>query len=240
MKISRFYTVSFVLILYTSAIPMYGQARVTVRQNGPNTELYFNTTVKAPTYDEVIGSPYLYEDFVPARVNEIEVTHFIRFNVFDNSIEYKNEAGEIYSMVKPNDYNIELLDGSNKVYETHDYNDDKKEVGNTFFEKILTNGDYGLYHREIIEYTPVKMAKNSFETNRPAKFINTKGTFYFVDYDTEGQVLIKLPNREKHLLKLFNEHAAEVKEILKKEGLHIDREKDLIRILDFYFTLKSS
>ena len=240
MNVSRFYTVSLVLILFTSAIPMYGQARVTVRQNGPNTELYFNTTVKAPTYDEVIGSPYLYEDFVPARVNELEMTYFIRFNVFDNNIEYKNEAGEIYSMVKPNDYNIKLLDGSNKVYETHDYNDDKKEVGNTFFERIYTNGEYGLYHREIIEYTPVKMAKNSFETNKPAKFIKTKGAFYFVDYDAEAQVLIKLPSREKHFLKLFNEHATKIKEILKKEGLHIDKENDLIRILDFYFTLKSS
>lgn len=240
MNVSRFYLVSLVLILYTSTIPIYGQARVGARQNGPYTELYFNTSVKAPTYDEVVGSPYLYKDFVPARVNELEMTYFIRFNVFDNNIEYKNEAGEIYSMVKPNDYNILLLDGSNKVYETHDYNDDKKEVGNTFFEKIYTNGEYGLYHRDIIEYTPVKIAKNSFEANRPAKFINTKGAFYFVDYDAEAPVLIELPSREKQFLKLFDEHAAEVKEILKKEGLHIDKEHDVIRILDFYFTLKSS
>ncbi len=63
---------------------MYGQARVTTLQNGANTELYFTRAVKAPTYNEVIGTPYLNEDFVPARVNEIPITHFIRFNVFDN------------------------------------------------------------------------------------------------------------------------------------------------------------
>lgn len=229
-----------ILTLCIYSTIMYGQANVTVRQNGPNTELYFNTTVKAPTYDEVIGSPYLYDEFVPAKVNEIEMTHFIRFNVFDNNIEFKGDNGIVYSMIKPNDYNIKLMDGSNKVYETHDFDDGKKEGGNTFFERIFTNGKFGIYLKEMIDYTPVKLAKNSFEANRPAKFKKTNGTYYFIDFDADADVLIKLPNKEKHFLKLFNGHATDVKNFIKKEGLYIEKEKDLIHILDYYFTLKSS
>jgi hypothetical protein len=240
MKVTAYFRVALILTLCVSSISLCGQANITVRQNGPNTELYFNRAVMAPTYNEVIGSPYLYEEFVPAKVNEIEMTHFIRFNVFDNNIEFKGDDGLVYSMTKPNDYSIKLMDGSNKVYETHDYDDGKKTIGNTFFERIYMNGKFSLFFKEMIEYIPVKIAKNSFETNRPAKFINTKGEYYLLDFDTDEKVLIKLPNKEKQILKLFNDHATAVKNHIKKEGLRIDNKNDLIRILDYYFTLKSS
>lgn len=214
---------------------MFGQARVTTVKNGPNTELYFTRAVKAPTYNEVIGTPYLYDEFVPAKVNEIEITHFIRFNVFDNSIEFKGDNGIIYSMTKPNDYIIKLMDGSNKVYETRDFVKDRNEVGNTFFERIYVDEKFALYLKEMIEYTPEKLARNSFEINKPAKFIKTKGDYYFQNLYSDAPVLLLLPKREKHFLKLFNDQAASVKGFIKKEGLHIEKEKDLIRILRFYF-----
>ena len=240
MKVAAWYSVALIMTLCISSIPMYGQANITVRQNGPNTELYFNRAVKAPTYNEVIGSPYLYEEFVPAKVNELEMTHFIRFNVFDNNIEFKGDDGIVYTMTKPNDYIIKLMDGSNKVYETHDFDDGKKEGGRTFFERISTNEKFGIYLKEMIDYTPAKLAKNSFEANKPAKFKKTKGSYYFIDLDTDSEVLIKLPNKEKNFLKLFSGHATDVKNYIKKEDLHIEKEKDLIHILDYYFTLKSS
>lgn len=214
---------------------MYGQARVTARQNGANTELYFTRAVKAPTYDEVIGSPYLYKEFVPAQVNEIEMTHFIRFNVYDKNIEFKGEDDIIYSMAKPNEYRIKLLDGSNKIYETHDFEDGKKEVGNTFFERIFANEKFALYHRDMIEYTPVKLARNSFEANKPAKFIKTKGEFYYQELNAGTPKLLKLPKREKLFLKQFDKHSTSVKKLIQKEKLKVDVKEDLIRILEYYF-----
>lgn len=235
MKVSTYFRAVIFLTFFSGSITVYGQARVTTVKNGPNTELYFTKAVKAPTYNEVIGSPYLHDEFVPAKVNEIEVTHFIRFNVFDNSIEFKGDNDKVYSMTKPNDYIIKLMDGSNKVYETRDFEKDKKEVGNTFFERIYVDGKFALYLKEMIEYTPEKLARNSFEINKPAKFIKTKGDYYFQKLYSDTPVLLKLPKREKHFLKLFNDQATSVKGFIKKEGLHIEKEKDLIRILRFYF-----
>lgn len=235
MKVVVYYKVSMILTLCIYSTMMYGQANITVRQNGANTELYFNRAVMAPTYDEVIGSPYLYDEFVPAKVNELEMTYFIRFNVFDNSIEFKGDDGKIYSMTKSTDYSIKLMDGSKKVYETHEFKDGKNEVGNTYFEKIYTDSNFVLYLKERIEYTPVKLAKNSFETNKPAKFKKTKGDYYLQILKSDSSILLELPKREKHLLKLFNEEATAIKGLIKKEGLDIEKEKDLIRILQFYF-----
>ncbi len=235
MRIATFFKLSISMTFCITTISMYGQARVIARQNGANTELYFTRAVEAPTYNEVIGTPYLYKDFVPARVNEIEMTFFIRFNVHDNNIEFKGEDDIIYSMTKPNDYNIKLLDGSNKIYETLDYEDGKKEVGNTFFERIHATGEFALYYRELIEYTPVKLARNSFETNKPAKFIKTKGDFYYRNLKADSSKLLKLPKREKLFLKQFDKHATTVKKLMQKEKLKNDVKEDLIQILEFYF-----
>ena len=235
MKGSSLNRLVFILAFGIVSVTAFGQSRVTVRQNGANTELYFTKAVKAPTYNEVVGSPYLYEEFVPAKVNDIDKTLFVRFNVYDNSIEFKGDDGKIYSMPKSNDYVIELLNGSNKVYETHEYDDDRKEIGNTFFEKVYSDDDFGLYLREIILFTPVKMAKNSFETNKPAKFKKGKADFYFQQLDIDTPTLLKLPKREKQFLKIFDEHSAAVKDFIKKEGLDLEETEDLIRFFQFYF-----
>ena len=235
MKSTSYFRTVIFLTFFTGSITMYGQAKVTTLKNGPNTELYFTRAVKAPTYNEVIGSPYLYDKFVPAKVNEIEITHFIRFNVFDNSIEYKGDNDKVYSMTKSYDYIIKLMDGSNKIYETHDFEKAKKEIGNTFFERIYVDEKFALYLKEMIEYTPEKLARNSFETNKPAKFIKTKGDYYFQNLYSDTPVLLKLPKREKQFLKMFNDQATLVKDFIKKEGLHIEKGKDLIRVLRFYF-----
>jgi hypothetical protein len=229
-----------ILTLLVSAFSSYGQARIKAIQNGANTELYFNRTVMAPTYDEVIGSPYLYEDFIPAKVNDIPSTHFIRFNVYDNSIEYKGDDNVIYALEKSYDYSIELLDGSNKIFVTHSYLDDKKGEQKTFFEKIYNNDNFGLYLKEMIDYTPVKLAKTSFEPNRPAKFSKRKGAYYFQDLKTGSKELLKLAKKEKQFLKQFDTHSDALKKLIKKEKLNIGDKNHLIRILDFYFAQQGS
>ena len=133
MKVSKYFKGLLVLVLSITSISIFGQARVTVRQNGANTELYFNKAVKAPTYNEVVGSPYLYEEFVPAKVNDIDMT---LFNLYEDSIEFKGEDGKVYTMPKSNEYIIKLLNGSNKIFETHGFKDAEGEIGYTFFEKV--------------------------------------------------------------------------------------------------------
>lgn len=235
MKGSSLKRLVFIVAFGMVTVAAYGQARVTVRQNGANTELYFTKAVKAPSYNEVVGSPYLYEEFVPAKVNDIDQTLFVRFNVYDNSIEFKGDDGKIYAMPKSNDYVIELLNGSNKVYETQAYDGDRNEMGNTFFEKVYSDDGFGLYLKETIVFIPVKMAKNSFETNKPAKFKKGKADFYFQQLADDTPTLLKLPKREKQFLKIFDEHSAAVKEFIKKEGLDLEETTDLIRFLKFYF-----
>ena len=225
----------FIFILCLASMSIFSQLQNKVSQNGAQTELYFNNPVKTTsTFSKVIGSPYLNEKFLPASVNKLEMTYFVRFNAVENNIEFRGENDVIMTLSKSNTYEIELLDGSNKEYETHSYKDEDKGVSTTFFEKIYVHNDFVIYLKENIYFTPVRLAKHSFEAHRPGKFTKAKETFYATDITSESKKLTELPKREKQFAALFGEHAARIKQFIKKEKLEIDIKEDLIRIMKFY------
>ena len=225
------------MLLYFAFYSVVGQTGVRAVKNGATTELFFNKPIGSTTYDEVIGNPYLYEHFVQAEINGLKKTYFVRFNLDNNNIEFKDKDGVTMILNKSFDYSIHLLDGSNKEFETHSYVDDKGTTVKTFFEKAHVNKKYGLYIKAHVVYTPVKIAKNSFEQNKPGKFTKVKGSFYYKDLTKENTTLIEIPKREKLFLKQFGEQSNKLKMFTKKEKLKVDNKTDLVRILNYYFNL---
>ena len=137
MKILKSIKSLFVFIFFLASMSVFSQSKVETRQNGSNIELYFYKPVNiSSTYNKIIGSPYLDEKFLPASINKSKMTYFVRFNVVENRIEFKDKNGLIKVLSKSSDYEIRLLDGSNREYETHSYKDKKRGVSNTFYEKI--------------------------------------------------------------------------------------------------------
>ena len=54
----------------------------------------------------------------------------------------------------------------------------------------------------------------------------------------ESETLTELPKKEKQFVALFGEHAARIKQFIKKEQLKIDIKEDLFRIIEFYYVQK--
>lgn len=54
------------------------------------------------------------------------MTYFVRFNAVENNIEFRGENDVIMTLPKSDVYEIKLLDGSNKEYETHSFKDEDK------------------------------------------------------------------------------------------------------------------
>ena len=203
--------------------------------NGAYTELHFTNPVNTQsTFNEIEGSPYLNDVFLPASVNKSKTTFFIRFNAFENNIEYRGENDLVMTLVTSDDYKIKLLDGSKREYEMNYYKDEGEVVRNTFFEKVHIHAKFVLYLKENIDFRPVRLAKHSFEWHKPAKFIKTKDVFFVQGVTFESKNLTEIPKKEKLFFKLFGEFTQRVKKYIKKEKLEIDRKEDLIRIMEFY------
>ena len=199
-------------------------------------DLEFYVRTNNPSYNSAEGSRYLYEEFLPAKINGILKTQLVRFNVPDNVIEVKKSDGEIMALSFSRGYIISLQDGTNKVYEMHSYinREDKKET--SFFEKLHEDRNFKLYLKETIRFIPAKKERG-YEPAKRAKFERGNNTFYVLGFQTDDNTLSTLPKKRKAFVQMFGEHSRSIESKIKKDKLDIKNGKDLTAIFKSYFEL---
>ena len=226
---------TYLLIIF-SLTTLFVSAQLQQVNNGSIDDLVFFVSTNNKIYDkEAKGSRYLNKEFIPARINTIKEVQLIRFNAVENTIEIKDSEDKILTLSKSYDYSVKLLDGSNKLYETHAYMDEDGVKVISFFEKIHTTEKYTLYLKERIIYVPTKKAKSSYEQDVPGKFKKGNTIFYVTDLNQKNTGLVAVSKKKKALSLLFKEKTKDIEKRIKKEGLKIDKRKDIITILNFYF-----
>ena len=105
-----------------------------------------------------------------------------------------------------------------------------------FFKILAKNDKAFLLGKQFIEFKPEVKPKSNFETLKPAKFERKKDTYYLKLSDQD--IVIELPTRKSKFLDVFNSKSNAVKNFIKKEKLGIKNEEDLIKIFNFYVSLK--
>ena len=221
-------------------IPCFAISQIVQARNNSFKELEFfvNTDNNNPKYNDAEGSRYLNEEFVQARINDIKETQFVRFNAVDHTIEAKKSDGEILTLSKSYAYRIELLDGSNRVFQTGNYTNEAERKEWSFFEIVHQNEEFSLFLKETIKFIAGKPEKSSYEKAVPPKFIKGKNRYYMLGLQSEHQNILLLPRKKKEFLQRFGDSAKEIEKMMKKDKLKTDNEEDLIKILEFYFNQK--
>lgn len=222
------------LLLLNTAV---SSAQIQSSQFNSLNDLQFFIRTNNPTYSMAEGSRYLNDDFLPARINGIQNTQLVRFNVPDNIVEVKNNKNEIMALSFAEGYTIKIQDGSSRIYETHSYlnNEDKKVI--TFFELLYENGKFRLFLKENIKFTPAKAAKSGYEPAKPAKFSRENDTFYFTGLGSDSKELTALPKKRKNFVQLFGKHAPAMEKKIKAEKLDIKNGEELVALFKAYFEL---
>ncbi len=202
-------------------------------------ELDFFIHLNNTKYDNVEGSKYLFDEFRPAKINTIKTTHLVRFDVLEHIIELKKSESEIMGLSKNKTYSVTLLDGSNRIFLTKDFQDDDKQVKNGIFEQLHQNQKFILFKRSRIKFQKAKPIKSSYEKAVPAKFIPLEDVFYVsFGKNEEYSGLIKVPQKKKALKLFFGKYFAEIEKLVKEEKLKFDLEQDLIKIFNYYVEIR--
>lgn len=188
-------------------------------------------------YQGVAGTPYLTKGFIPAKIDNIKETVFLRLNSFENTIELKKPDGDIFILSKSQDYRFKLNE-SQKEYETHAYGGDKGKEDTAFFEKIHDGKMFKLFIKENIKLIPKKIAQSGFEQDTPAKFVKLKDVYYVNDFKSKSSRLIEVPNKKKAVDNVFGDKSKSIQEFIKKQRLRLDNKDDLVQIFNFYFAIK--
>ncbi len=185
-------------------------------------------------YDKADGSPYLGSEFIPAKINDIKKTQFIRFNIVDQIVEVQIKTNKVVMLDLKNDFNIQLLDGSNKQYKTAMYTIDGKRI-KSFFEVIKKDENYILYKQERKKYLKAQKAEG-YQDKLPERFVDQDPTFFISSFKSDSPTLLELPKKKKRLASFFEKDAKAVEKFMKQEKFDIKEPNDLVRLMDFVFS----
>lgn len=175
----------------------------------------------------VEGSAYINEEFTDGMVELSNGKKYsgipLRYNAYNDLIEFRNKAGKIYNINNPAEVRG-LTIGQSKF----EYVEGKK-TGSGFFAEVLTDGNTRLLKHYRLKIQPAKPAQTHQEA-QPPRFVKIPSEY-----------LIRRPNGDvkpvrnnKDLLSLLADKNTAIEKLIRSERLSVSEEKDLIRIVNFY------
>lgn len=187
--------------------------------------------------ENVEGSPYINEEYIPAKINEIKKTHFVRLNAIDHTLEVKVATNKKVILNTKNEFNIQILDGSRRRYTTVSCPNKNGQRINVILEIVSENYRYSLYKKERKKF--VKAQKGSTYTDKKsAKYVLLPPIYYVTSITKESSEVIEIPSKRKNFLALFEGNSKKINQFIKQKKLSITENENLVRILNFYFEVK--
>jgi hypothetical protein len=180
---------------------------------------------KPVDYKYVQGSCYLIEDFIDGRIALNTSQTFeapIRYDIFADQVEFKNEANEIFTIQNPGIIRTVYLDSLKFTwFEPGDFENVKG------FYELLVLGNYSLFKKyQILLKNPEEAGPG--KSSSAAMFIPLDSKYYFMDTDDNFREItdkkdLLLPGRDVAILEKF----------IKVNKIKAKEEKDLIRFTGF-------
>ncbi|RKE99111.1 hypothetical protein [Ichthyenterobacterium magnum] len=180
----------------------------------------------------VTGSPYLNEEFTPARIalNKEERIYNMRYNAYSDVFEFKNEKNEKYAINKSiKDVTITLI-STGKVFELIDYKDGDFNKKGYFIHLSLKNDSVKLFKKNSVLYVPAKTSSNGYNKPKPAAFIKNSDKFYLRINDNPA---ILIPRNKKDFAKLFPALSKDILAYIKTNKIKTSKEADLLKLINY-------
>ncbi|MBC2837701.1 hypothetical protein [Robiginitalea sp. SC105] len=173
----------------------------------------------------VEGSPYLDEAFKPGRVHvgeEQEYAASMRYNAYRDEIEIKAADG-VTSLFK-RDYVWADIAGDLFVIAPFKGRDGISEG----YFILLNQGDVRLLKRITKEFMESQPAASSYSQDRPPRFLESVEYYLIGEEGPAREVRL----RKKDVLEFLSDSGA-AESFIKKEGLKLKSEEEVIRLLGY-------
>lgn len=170
------------------------------------------------------GSLYVYEDFLPAKLNTNNTIYSVNYNAYQDEMVIKNKS-RLFSVAK-NEGNSVTLIGTKKKYVVFNHK------GNPGFFVELYNGDKAaLLLKERIKYYEAVEAKTGYDEYQPPALKREKDKLYIGYADNSTK---EIPNKKKDIFKLFKNHEKEIEKYAKSQKLNPKKQQDLVELVKYY------
>lgn len=181
----------------------------------------------------VEGSPYLNAKFVKGAVLTANHVRYVgiplRYNVYNDQIEFENSKGQAMSIQFPG--SIKEVKIGNKIFVYHLFFVSPDRITWGYLQKIIQGKADGFirYRTIYVEAQPAL----AYKSPQPPKFI-PQPSYYYVSIGTKPAVRVQ---KTKDLIKLLGNHKKELEAFAKKNNIKVRRLNDFRRILYYYNSL---
>lgn len=220
----------FILILIL--IPFVGQAQ----QLDFASEVGFSPKNISRAMPNVMGSPYINEDYQQVRINGAENKIYSgRYNAYINEMEILVAAGRdpIALDISNNAYEVFFIN-ENKLYKTFNYESNRGITKRGFLVVMSEENDVVVLKEEIVKYYDKVAASSSYDQDKPAKFRKEDDNYYI---QLKSGRIVYLPSKEKDIAKTFPEYSKEIMAFVKKNKLKTKKEEDLVKLANYIGSL---
>lgn len=181
---------------------------------------------------EIEGSAYLNEEFTNGTVYTKQNSKYVdvplRYNAYNDEMEFKNYNDEILAIAAPE--SIEKIEMGELTFIYIPYRSGNKTL-NGYFESVIS-GNVSLYIRHEIVFIEAQKA-GAYKDPKPPKFIKNP-TEYYIQIGTEGANLVK---SKKNILKILTDHKDEINAFIKKNNTKTNNIDSLAELVKYYNTL---
>ena len=189
----------------------------------------------------VNGSPYITDEYIPARISTFDNKIFsVKYDAVLDEIIVKNDSGnesQVFALPKNGRRDILItLMSENKTYQIFDYINENSEKTSGFF--VIVNNPIAsvkILKKEIIKFYEERVATSGYDKSRPAEYRRINDSYFIKINDDPA---IEFSTNKKDFAKLFPKHEKQVLSYIKSEKINLKEELDLKKLALFLNQLK--
>lgn len=184
------------------------------------------------TAADIKGSPYASEEFVTGTIYTTQMQQIVdvnlRYNIFNDQMEFKAENGEIQAIATPEIVEkIELKDVKMRYLPFSV----AKKIRKGYFT-VLEDGESMLLLRQEKLFKEAALP-GAYKEAEPARF-EDRPIQYFIK---AGTAEAKLVNSKKDLLEIFPDQQDAIEKFIKENKTRTNKPEDLAAVVKFYNSL---
>ncbi len=214
-------------LIVTSAISQDLNDSQNVISNSGTALYSFDKTDKS-----VVGSPYIQESFVPAKViTKTEKIFNLRYNAVNDEMEIESEQSKNPTINKNISGLVITFIKDNKSYNAMTYFNDQGNSTVGFLVPLTDkNQNVKLYLKERIAFYQGQPAKSSYQDAKSPKFDRVSDMFFIA---IKNEIAKPLSSNKKEIAALFPNHEKDILNYISSEKLNVKKQGDLIKLAGY-------
>ncbi len=184
------------------------------------------------TSAEIQGSPFLNDEFIQGSVYTKQKMKYVdlplRYNIYNDQIEFKSDKGEIQAIAVPDV--VEKIEYGNYILVYLPYAVGKKVEKGFFIVK--ENGDATLLEKPVVVFEAATEPA-AYKEAEPPKFNRRSDEYYIRVGNEPAQIL----HSRKDVPKIFPDHSKEVERFIKENKVKPDDPETLSGLVKYYNSL---